>query len=69
MDEPSNRAAPQHVIEALDASVRDIAAGRVYDARGARAEARRILADHDGARSAEPSLRRETTGRRTRSTT
>ena len=45
MDEQSNRTAPRHVIEALDASVRDIAEGRVLDARAVQAEARRMLAE------------------------
>ena len=46
MDEQSNRSAPQHVLEALAASVRDIAAGRVFDARAVQDEARRMLDEH-----------------------
>jgi hypothetical protein len=68
MDEQTNRPAPRHVIEALDASVRDIAAGRVHDALAAQAEAHRMVADHERAGSTPPSPRRDKTVRRTRST-
>jgi hypothetical protein len=46
MDEQSNRPAPQRVVEALEASIRDIGEGRVYDARAVQAEARRMLHEH-----------------------
>ena len=67
MDEQSNRPAPRHVIELLEASVRDIAAGRVHDALAVQAEAQRMLADHEGAaRLSASSSRREKRVRRTR---
>jgi len=55
MDDRINQAAPRHVIEALDASVRDIAEGRVDDALGACDEARRML----GAYEARQAQRRQ----------
>jgi hypothetical protein len=66
MDEQSNRPAPRDVIEALDASVRDIAEGRVLDAHAVQAEARRMLADHERAQSGTPASRRGRTARRVR---
>lgn len=66
MDEQSNRPAPRDVIEALDASVRDIAEGRVLDAHAVQAEARRMLADHERAQSGTPAPRRGRTARRAR---
>jgi hypothetical protein len=67
MDEQSNRPAPQHLIEALEASVRDIAEGRLHDARAVQAEARRMLAGHKSARSVENSRRHATPSPRSRS--
>ncbi len=67
MDDQTNRAAPRPVIEALDASVRDVAEGRVHDAQIVQAEARRMLADYQAARSIVPVLRRLGPARRTRS--
>jgi hypothetical protein len=49
MDEQSNRPVPPQTIEALDASVRDVAEGHVVDARAVQSEARRMLADHERA--------------------
>ena len=66
MDEQSNRPAPRHVTEALDASVRDIAEGRVLDAYAVQTEARLMLADHERAQSGTPSPRRGRTVRRVR---
>jgi len=68
MDEHSNPAAPREVIESLDNSVRDVAAGRVHDALAVQAEARQMLGDQESARSAVPSPRRDKAVRRTRST-
>ena len=47
MDDRLNRSAPQHVMDELDASLRDLAAGAVGDAGDAQAEARRLLANYD----------------------
>ena len=66
MDEQSNRPAPRHVIEALNANVRDIAEGRVLDAHAVREEARRMLAEHERAQSGTPAPRRDRTARRAR---
>lgn len=68
MDEQNNPAT-RRVIEAMDASIRDIADGRVHDASSVQAEARRILADHEDARSGTSVPRRDRTARRTRSAT
>lgn len=67
MDDQTNRAAPRHVIEALDASSRDVAEGRVHDAQIVHAEARRMLADYQAARSVALVSRRRGPTRRTRS--
>lgn len=67
MDEKSNRPTQRLLIDALDASVRDIAEGRVHDARTVQAEARRMLADHDDARSGGFAPHRDRTAWRTRS--
>jgi hypothetical protein len=58
MDDQARRSARQHIIETLDASVRDIAEGNVHDAQAVQAEARRMLADHE---------RTQRTARRSRS--
>lgn len=67
MDDQSNRPAPQHLIKALEASARDIAKGRLLDARAVQAEARRMLDEHKAARSVEISPRHATPSRRSRS--
>ena len=51
MDDQVNRPALRDVIDALDSSVRDLASGAVSDARSVQAEARRMLADYDRART------------------
>jgi len=43
MDERTSRRAPRPLTDALDASVLDLAAGRVGDASGPQREARRML--------------------------
>ena len=43
MDEQTSRKAPRTLTERLDASTRDLAAGRVSDAGTAQREARRML--------------------------
>jgi hypothetical protein len=67
MDDQTNRAAPRRLIEALDASVRDIAEGRVRDAPAVQAEARRMLVDHNTGRSTAPTSGRPGPARRIRS--
>jgi hypothetical protein len=67
MDDQVDRPTPRHVIESLDASVRDIGAGRVHDAHAAQAEARRLLAEHETAASSGRGPHRVTNRRRTRS--
>lgn len=47
VDDRAERAAPLTIIEALDASARDIAAGAVSDASDVQAEMRRMLVDHE----------------------
>jgi hypothetical protein len=56
MDEETNRPVPRHIIEALDASVRDIAEGNTRDAESVQDEACRMLADYERTRSATPGL-------------
>lgn len=68
MDEQTNRDVPQHILEALDASVRDLAAGRVHEADAVQAEARHMLAEHESGRANTGLPRRATTGGRTRTT-
>lgn len=46
MDDHIRRKVPQNVIESLDASVRDIAEGRLHDALAVQAEARQMISDH-----------------------
>lgn len=67
MDDQANRTAPRHVTEALDASVHNVAEGRVHDAQAVHAEARRMLADYQAARSVASVSRRLGPTRRTRS--
>ena len=67
MDEQINRTTPQRVIDALDASVRDIAEGNLHDAQSVQAEARRMLADHERAQRDAPGSRAATPARRARS--
>jgi hypothetical protein len=53
MDEQISRQAPKTLTEALDASVRDLAAGRVGDPGAAQREARRILEAFEKARAVD----------------
>ncbi|MDB5401865.1 MAG: hypothetical protein JWQ55_3883 [Rhodopila sp.] len=53
-DERTNHPVPRHIIEALDASLRDIADGNVHDAASVQAEARRMVADYERAQPATP---------------
>ena len=68
MDDQTNRPAPRHVVEALDASVRDVAEGRVHETLSTKAEARRMIADHESTGATKSLPRRDLTVRRTRST-
>ena len=47
MDDQPKRTPPPTLIEALDASVRDVAAGAVSDAADVQSEVRRMLADYE----------------------
>jgi hypothetical protein len=67
MDDRTNQAAPRHVLEALDASVRDIAEGRVHDALGACDEARRMLEAYEAGHLDEPMTLRPRANRQGRS--
>jgi hypothetical protein len=67
MDDQTNRDAPRDLIEALDASVRDIAEGRAQDAQAVQAEARRMLVDYQTGRSTAPLSGRPVSARRIRS--
>jgi hypothetical protein len=49
MDDQPVRTAPPALLESLDASVRDIAAGAVSDAGEVQVEVRRMLADYERA--------------------
>jgi hypothetical protein len=51
MDEQVSRQTPRALTEALDASARDLAAGRVGDASAAQREARRMLEAFEKARA------------------
>jgi hypothetical protein len=51
MDDQISRSAPEALTEALDASVRDIAAGRVGDSAGAQRQARKLLEAFEKTRS------------------
>lgn len=55
MGDQIRRKVPQNVIESLDASVRDIAEGRLHDALIVQTEALQMLSDHERAGAAEPS--------------
>jgi hypothetical protein len=68
MDEQTNRPAPRHVVESLDASVNDLKAGRVHDASGVQAEARRMLDEQRRKRASVASPGQRGTAARTRST-
>jgi hypothetical protein len=46
MDDQTSHAASQRIVDALDASVRDIAKGDLHDAQSVLDEARHMLADH-----------------------
>lgn len=50
MDEQVRRQVPQELTDALDASLDDLAAGRVSDARAVQREARRMLEAFEKAR-------------------
>ena len=47
MQRQINPIVPPHIAEALDASLDDIAAGRLQDADAVQAEARQMLAEHE----------------------
>ena len=67
MDDQTSQPASQRVIDALDASVRDIAADNLHDAQSVQAEAHRILADHERARRAVAAPHAARPARRARS--
>jgi hypothetical protein len=52
MDDQTSRPVSQRVVDALDASVRDIAEGNLHDAQAVLVEARRMLAEHERAQRA-----------------
>jgi len=66
MDDQTSHPASPRVIDALDASVRDIAEGKLHDAQSVQAEARRMLADHERAQRAAPGLPAARSARRAR---
>ncbi len=47
MQRQTNPTVPRHITEALDASLDDIAAGRLNDVDAVQAEARQMLAEHE----------------------
>ncbi len=67
MDDQTSRSPTQRVIDALDASVRDVAEGNLHDARSVQAEARRLLADHERPRRAGSGSQAVRPARRSRS--
>jgi hypothetical protein len=67
MDDQSTPPTPQHVIDDIDASLRDIAEGRVHDAKDVQAEARRMLVDHERSRRTAPASAAARATRRIRS--
>ncbi len=54
MDHQISRSAPQHIIKALDDSLRDIAEGNIHDAQAVQAEARRMIAERDRPQPSAP---------------
>jgi hypothetical protein len=54
MDAQTSRPVSQRVVDALGASVRDIATGNVLDAQAVQVEARHMLAEHERAQHAAP---------------
>lgn len=69
MDEQINWDGPQHIVEALDASVKDLTAGRVLEADAVQAEARHMLAEHEAGKASTVSPRSKAkAGGRTRAT-
>jgi hypothetical protein len=65
--EMDEQTVPQRILEALDASAKDIAAGRVHEADAVQAEARHMLAEHEAGRASSASPRKGAkTGGRTR---
>jgi hypothetical protein len=46
MDNPTERPTPPHIVEACEASLRDIAEGQMFDAKAVQVEARRMLAEY-----------------------
>ena len=47
MHDQPHPAVPAHITESLEASLRDIEAGDLYDAAGVHAEAQKMLADYE----------------------
>jgi hypothetical protein len=66
MDERTNRPTPRHIIDAVDASVRDLAEGNTHDAQAVQVEANRMLTGHERAKSATPTKQKTRSTRRTR---
>ena len=67
MDDQTAPPTSQRVVGALDASVRDIADGKLHDAQSVQTEARRMLADHERAQRAAPRPPAASRARRARS--
>jgi hypothetical protein len=67
MDDRTNRPASPDVVDALDASARDVAERNLHDARSVQAEALRLLADHERARHAASGSRAAPLAKRGRS--
>jgi hypothetical protein len=62
MDDPADTTVPTALTDALDASMRDLAAGNLIDARDVQAEARQMLIEYE--RAHPPSERRSRFGKR-----
>jgi len=67
MDDQTSRPVSQRVVDALDASVRDIAEGNLHDAQAVQVEARRMLAEHEHRQRAAPRSSAAPRARRIRS--
>jgi hypothetical protein len=64
MDDQAERTAPQALIQSLDASLRDLETGAVFDAAGVQAEVRELLAEYERAHAAtRPSVASKQAGK------
>ena len=58
MSRKSNPNVPPHIIQSLDASLADVAAGRIVDAASVQSDVRQMLAEYERSVSENPKSRR-----------